>query len=597
MSRSKHIDRICAIAGALALVICLVLMFILRPKASGMEMGYENRLFSSGSVHSINIIMDDWDSFIASARSEEYSPCTVIIDGESFANVAIRGKGNTSLSSVESMGSSRYSFKIEFDHYETGKSYHGLDKLSLNNLIQDATYMKDYLSYTLMGSFGVAAPLCSYVSVAVNGELWGLYLAVEAVEDSFLMRNYGADHGELYKPDSSEIGGGRGQGKDFSMEDFNFEDFSAEGVGARDFERDGEGFGGGGGMASSDVLLRYSDDDPESYPNIFGNTKTDVTDADQNRLIAALKTLSEGVSIESAMDTEALLRYFVVHNYVVNGDSYTGGMVHNYYLYEKGGLLSMIPWDYNLAFGTFMGGSAQSSVNDPIDTPLSVGGDSRPMIDWIFAREEYTGRYHELFAEFISSVDIPAIAEETAALIAPYVENDPTAFYSYDEFLSGAEALAGFCALRSESVLGQLEGSIPSTSQGQSAQRESLVDTGDLNLSDMGSMGGNMGGRPDFGEMPDMGQMPDIENIPDMGAAPEIGGMGGPGDRENIGSMGTNPFPGGNAGPAPTLPGTDKASFPLMSPTGVFDGQNVLLILICVILLGAGILIAWRYRR
>ena len=49
---------------------------------------------------------------------------------------------------------------------------------------------------------------------------------------------------------------------------------------------------------------------------------------------------------------EEVIRYFVVHNFVCNGDSYTGTMIHNYYLYEEDGRLSMLPWDYNLAYGT-----------------------------------------------------------------------------------------------------------------------------------------------------------------------------------------------------------------------------------------------------
>ena len=143
--------------------------------------------------------MDDWDAFIEGCEDEEYEPCAVVIDGESYKNVAIRAKGNTSLSSVRQLGSQRYSFKIEFDHYDSGKTYHGLDKLCLNNLIQDNTMMKDYLVYRLMGNFGVASPLCSYVYITVNGEDWGLYLAVEGVEDAFLERNYDKEAGELYK--------------------------------------------------------------------------------------------------------------------------------------------------------------------------------------------------------------------------------------------------------------------------------------------------------------------------------------------------------------------------------------------------------------
>ena len=78
-------------------------------------------------------------------------------------------------------------------------------------------------------------------------------------------------------------------------------------------------------------------------------------------------------------------------------------MIHNYYLYEEDGQLSMIPWDYNLAFGGFSAGSgdgdsATQMVNYPIDTPVSGGTvDSRPMLAWIFVDESYTELYHTYF--------------------------------------------------------------------------------------------------------------------------------------------------------------------------------------------------------
>ncbi|MBQ4091768.1 MAG: CotH kinase family protein, partial [Firmicutes bacterium] len=105
------------------------------------------------------------------------------------------------------------------------------------------------------------------------------------------------------------------------------------------------------GMSSEDVLLKYTDENPESYSNIFDNAKTDITNSDQTRLIEALRNLNSGKNIEDTVDTDAVIRYFAVHNFVLNFDSYTGSMIHNYYLYEKDGQLIMIPWDYNLAFG------------------------------------------------------------------------------------------------------------------------------------------------------------------------------------------------------------------------------------------------------
>lgn len=399
MSTHKHIDRICVVALVVAMVITLLFM---NGEAYGITAqattGYEKRLFDTSKVHQIDIEMDDWEGFLETCENEEYTTCTLIIDGESYKNVGIRAKGNTSLSNVSQLGSDRYSLKIEFDHYNSAENYYGLDKLCLNNIIQDNTYMKDYLTYQLMREAGVPSPLCSYAYITVGGEDWGLYLAVEDVEDAFLERNYGSDHGELYKPDSMSMGGGRGNGKDFKMENFDKQnppkEFGGRGGMHGDFAgNNGENGGGKNGMArgSADVMLQYIDDDPDSYANIFDNAKTDVSKADKKRLIQSLKALSENEDIEEVVNVEEVIRYFVVHNFVCNGDSYTGSMIHNYYLYEEDGELSMIPWDYNLAFASFQSQNATTSVNEPIDTPVSGGSmEDRPMIAWIFADETYT---------------------------------------------------------------------------------------------------------------------------------------------------------------------------------------------------------------
>lgn len=533
MSTSKHFNRICTAVMVLCLAVTLMLCF---PNAVGIQaasktLGYESRLFDTSYVHSIDIVTDDWDSFIENCESEEYSSCAVVIDGESYKNIAIRAKGNTSLSQVANYGNDRYSFKIEFDHYNDATTYHGLDKLCLNNIIQDNTYMKDYLCYTMMNYAGVSSPLCSFAYITVNGEDWGLYLSVEAVEDSFLERNYNGT-GSLYKPDSMSMGGGRGNGKDFDQDDFDFSKFdkfnaensaetdtsdSTDTSSKTDFQPPQMGnFGGGkgdkggfGGMGSDDVKLVYTDDDFDSYENIFDSVKTDITDSDKTRLINSLKVLNSD-DAASTVDVDAVIKYFAVHNFVCNFDSYTGSMIHNYYLYEKDGILSMIPWDYNLAFGGFVGGSDSTSmINFPIDSPVSGGDtDSRPMLAWIFADEEYTELYHEALSEFIANYFESGYFEEeidrVTALISPYVEKDPTKFCTYNEFTEGVAALKEFCTLRAESVRGQLDGTIPSTSDAQSEDSSALISGLSVSISAMGSM--NVGGSKqdgDFGTPPD----------------------------------------------------------------------------------------------
>ncbi|MBR3107408.1 MAG: CotH kinase family protein [Clostridia bacterium] len=590
MLRTKQADRIVCIATVVMLLASVCLWGIVEPaRGDGSHtVGYESLLFDQSKVHTIDITMDGWDAFIQNATAEEYVDCNVVVDGEQYNHVAIRAKGNTSLSSVATLGSTRYSFKLEFDHFVEGMTYHGLDKLSLNNLIQDATMMKDYLAYTLMNRMGVPASLCSYVQINVNGEPWGLYLAVEGVEDAFGDRN-GMTKGELYKPDSLSFGGGRGNGRDFDIEQFrvkddeeesdteatpetsataapetnsgnpfgnfpggmmgdqsgmpqrpqgNFNpfggdgqmpqmpsgDFSSftpqEGMGSFPSEStesaDGEtsgserrgrrDFGGGGGfggfnfgMGSDDVKLVYTDDDPDSYSNIFNNAKTDVSSKDKTRLIESLKKLNEKEDLDSVVDKDEVIRYLAVHNFLCNDDSYTGMMVHNYYLYEEKGKLSIIPWDYNLGFGGFSAGSnATSTVNSPIDNPVSSGTtDSRPLIAWIFSDEEALAAYHEAYNTFITeNIESGWLAEEISRvqeMITPYLEKDESAFYDMEAFEKAVDTLQTFCAKRGESIRGQLDGTIPSTSAEQRSS-DALIDASEISTADMGSMGGSGGG-------------------------------------------------------------------------------------------------------
>lgn len=533
MLRSKNIDRICCLV--IACTMLLAAGFTALAGAGVLEssrktsLTYAKHLFDQSTVHKIEITMDGWDDFIDNCTDEKYRACAVIIDGEAQGTVGIRAKGNTSLSSMAQYDNDRYSFKIEFDHYQKKKTYRGLDKLSLNNIIQDATYMKDYWSYTFMNQMGLASPLCSYTEIYVNGEYWGLYLAVEGVEEAFLERNYGEDYGELYKPDSLSFGGGRGNGQAFDMQDFekklqgddteeqaaadeNAANDNAAPTMPQDIQRaarinrgDFKQGGGMGGMGSSDVKLQYIDDDPDSYANIFDNAKTKVKKKDQARLIEALKKLSEGDT--SAVDTDAVAMYMAVHNFLCNGDSYTGSMVHNYYLYEKDGVMSMIPWDYNLAFGGFTGDSdATGTVNTAIDTLVSGGDDSdRPMAGWITASDESLALYHEKYQQFIDTVFTSGWFESefdrVSAMIAPYVEKETRAFYSYEEFQTAADTLKTFCLKRAQSVQGQLDGSISATSAAQQGS-DALIDASELSITAMGGMnngkGGDRGGNAGF---------------------------------------------------------------------------------------------------
>lgn len=158
--------------------------------------------------------------------------------------------------------------------------------------------------------------------------------------------------------------------------------------GTEDWE-DRQGFVGRGG-GSRGGSLEYSDDDPESYPVIFDNALQNVTLAEQQNVIDALKALSSGENVENYINVDQVLRYFAAHTFLVSMDSYYSNMAQNYVIQERDDVISILPWDYHLSYGGFQSGSASEIVNAPIDTPLSgVTMESRPLLNALLSNEEY----------------------------------------------------------------------------------------------------------------------------------------------------------------------------------------------------------------
>lgn len=488
----------------------------------GVAMEYESRLFNTGEVLTVNLLMDedDWQSLLDNAISEEYVSCDVEIAGETFCRVGVRAKGNTSLSSIVSDPTTdRYSLKLEFDRYVDGQTCFGLDKLILNNNYADATYMKEALVYDMFACLGADASLYNYARVSVNGEYWGLYLALEAVEDSFLLRSYGTGSGALYKPDSMNGGGpgggapdrargGRGGRAPDDMQQPELDgDAGAQRPEGAQFpggQRPEGGFpnmDGGGMFGGGGANLNYTDDALDSYSTIWEGEVTDSGKADHRRVVTALKNIAQGTDLERYMDIDNLLRYMAVHIFSVNEDSLSGSMAHNYYLYESGGRLNLLPWDYNLALGGMgRGGNATDVINSPIDDAWS-GTD---FFDALLADENLHAAYYaamEQVADYLENGAFEEFYTRTRGLIDELVAADPTAFYTYEEYQTAAETLRQVVTLRGQSIRGQLEGTIPSTSDGQ-RNSDTLIDGSHLDLTAMGVMntGGGFGGgdRQDF---------------------------------------------------------------------------------------------------
>mgnify|MGYP003571449510 CR=1 FL=1 len=262
------------------------------------EKSYEDLLFKKDIVHAIDIYISSTDLYDLETNpmDKKNYKVNIVIDGESFKYVSFKTKGNSSLSRIAKKESNRYSFKINFEKYIAGQNYHGLKKLNLQNIYSDSSYMMDYISYQMFHYMNVPSPLASYVWLRINGEDFGLYLAVEEIDSSFLERE-NEGKGDLYKVETSAL-------SNFYLN--------------KKIEYTEEG-----------ASLRYIDDRISSYPDIFENAVTNSTEEDQKRVIASLEALEKRENLDDYLDTEQIIRYFVVHNFIMNYDSYIGTMLHN----------------------------------------------------------------------------------------------------------------------------------------------------------------------------------------------------------------------------------------------------------------------------
>lgn len=537
MIENKYINKI--IIGFVVIAVIFTSFFMFRPSLLGIKSEaaspkYADKLFPENEVTTIDIKADEdqWKQMLENATDEEYIPCDITINGETFHQVGIRPKGNSSLSTVANSDSDRYSFKIKMDKYVDGQTYYGLRKFVVNNMQGDSTYMKEYLSYDMLRSLGISTPLCSFADITLNGKAWGFYLAVESEEENFAERNFGVDYGMLYKPESMDMAGGQkggnkknpgtqvdGQGQrgwgngqeqggpggmpgNTSGGAMNFggqppgakQDNTSDGAIDREDRMNG-GFGGPDSGSGGGADLIYSDDDADSYSQIFDNSVFDAGKSDKKRVIAALKGLSTGENLEKYIDVDEVARYFAANTALVNLDSYVSSLKHNYYLYEKDGILSILPWDLNLSFAGFQSKDAGAAVNFPIDTPVTgVSLSERPLIGMIFENDKYTDLYHsylqKIVDEYFNSGHFAETIDKLDQLIGSHVKDDPSAFYTYDQYQAGVKALKEFGLLRAESIEGQLNGTVPPTSEEQTSQSTKLIDAAGLNLSDMGSQGG-----------------------------------------------------------------------------------------------------------
>ena len=87
---------------------------------------------------------------------------------------------------------------LNFSKHVSGGRFHGYSKISLNNSVQDPSYLSEVVSRELFESAGVPVPRADHSTVVINGRDLGLYVLTEGWEKPFLRRYFRNVSGNLY---------------------------------------------------------------------------------------------------------------------------------------------------------------------------------------------------------------------------------------------------------------------------------------------------------------------------------------------------------------------------------------------------------------
>lgn len=367
-----------------------------------------------------------------SSEKPMWVEATIEFNNKKWTHVGVRFKGNSSLFSSWFSKSPKLPFKVDFDQFEDqypsikNQRFYGFKQLSLGNVFGDSTYVRERFAYNFFEKLGLAAAKTAYYSLTVNygeGDIhFGVYTAIEVIDDTAILRYFKSDDGNIYEGD--------GQGVTFSAG-------TTEEKIEQSFEKE------------SNKL----DADWGDVHNLFNIIHSEQRLKNKSLWRKELKNI---------FDVSTFLKWLAASAVIEHWDTY-GAMTHNFYLYNnpKTGLLTWISWDHNFILGTssFGGFGSKNFNEDTVGLPSSppTGGgpggglnqnvtfakdevtEKWPLIRFLLDdpvfKNEYLGHLSQLSFQGFQPGSIKQSMIKNARLVEPFLNLSPEEKKSYDEDL------------------------------------------------------------------------------------------------------------------------------------------------------------------
>lgn len=396
-------------------------------------------IFDDTKVHEYRIFFyakhwqDTLEHYYSVSDTDRYLPAALIYgDNEVMLDsVGVRFKG---FSSYIGADFPKKPYKIDFNVFKD-HTFFGVDKLNFSNAYKDPSFIREKIAYDVIGKY-IPAPRAAFANLYIKwvgdpssaDSLIGLYTQIEQVEGRFLQQHFNDNSGNLYKSE----------------------------------------------MAN----LIYWGDNISDYKREFSLKTNEYLD-DWSGLITMVERLNKtpdslfSDTIVRYLNIDRCISYLALNMVLSNFDSYACSG-RNFYLYDDpaSGIFTMIPWDMNMAFGTFTKTNWDPVAQD-IDSIHNMGIKIlfKKIVENEKFKQDYLDRIREMIEGPCSYSAISQMADQLKSLLAPHVEADKHKLYSTQDFQSNIEndimdstqvipGIKSFSQKRNENIIQQLSESL-----------------------------------------------------------------------------------------------------------------------------------------
>ena len=152
-------------------------------------------LFDGRTLQELRLFMHQSDLEDLRRRYAEnvYYPADLQWGDQRVRNVGVRSRG------MGSRSATKPGLRIDFNRYTTGQKFLGLQSVSLDNLWQDPSMVRERAAMALFDRLGEPASRESFSRLSINNVFQGVYVVVEAIDGDFLTRTLGEQSGYLFE--------------------------------------------------------------------------------------------------------------------------------------------------------------------------------------------------------------------------------------------------------------------------------------------------------------------------------------------------------------------------------------------------------------